>query len=63
MELEAWLYTAAKAWNERNRKRDEITEHDVATCDGCSKALSEPAHEQQALFGGRTCESSDTSSD
>lgn len=50
MMVDAWLVSVAMAWNEKNRRRDEITEHDVALCDRCQEELATPPHEQQSLF-------------
>lgn len=51
MMVDAWVVSAASAWNEKNRRRDEITENDVGVCEQCQKALSRPPDEQQSLFG------------
>jgi hypothetical protein len=50
MEIEAWLLSAARGWNQNWKRREEITADDIALCEKCQKALAEPPHEQQALF-------------
>lgn len=51
MEIEAWLLKAARGWNENRKRREEITADNIALCEGCQRALAEPPHEQQSLFG------------
>ena len=54
--VEKWIYDLAMSWNENrgHRRNEKLTENELVLCDGCKEALSQPAHEQQGLFGKKS---------